>query len=74
MTLPLVQDTPLVDLCSYKAKPVKSRPATHNLNAVSPSKGPAAQLVMAKQVALLARSITAVPVQLLSQHVKAAIH
>ena len=51
--------------CSYQAEPVKSRPATHTLNAVFPLNRHAAPLITAKQVTLLACNLTMVSVQLL---------
>ena len=56
------------------AKPVKSRPDTYTLNAVTPLDSHMAQLVTAKPIALPACSFMMVPVKLLGQHVKAAIH
>ena len=47
--------------CSYQAEPVKLRPATHALNAVSPLNRHAAQLITAKRFAPPACSITMVP-------------
>ena len=63
-----------IPACPYPAEPVKLRPAMHVLHAVTPTGGPEARLVTAKRIALPAKSITAVPVRLLGQHAKAAIH
>jgi transposase InsO family protein/dUTPase len=56
------------------AEPVKSRPAVYELNAMSDATSPPTELIVAKRVALPARSITMVPVRVEGTPVTNASH